>query len=76
MAYEVANKMRIQRTYENTRLVPMKSSFKDIYGTLTSEGVEADSLSGIIIGNNTTRFLKNCARATIYVWVLFIEKTT
>lgn len=49
MAYEVANKMRIQRTYENTRLVPMKSSFKDIYGTLTSEGVEADSLSGIII---------------------------
>ena len=50
MAHELAMKMRIERTYENTKLVPIKSKFKDLYEAMLSEGVEDNSLSGIIIG--------------------------
>lgn len=49
MAHDLAMKMRIERTYENTKLVPIKSKFKDLYEAMLSEGVEEESLSGIII---------------------------
>ena len=52
MAHDLAMKMRIERTYENTKLVPIKSKFKDLYEAMLSEGVEEESLSGIIIGKN------------------------
>ena len=60
MAHELAMKMRIERTYENTKLVPIKSKFKDLYEAMLSEGVEDNSLSGIIIGKFILIFYVSC----------------
>ena len=70
MAHELAMKMRIERTYENTKLVPIKSKFKDLYEAMLSEGVEDNSLSGIIIGKNLL-YIFFC-QLFVYSFVYFI----
>lgn len=48
-AYDLAKQMRMTRSYEGTKLVPFRANFRELFNKLIEEGLEKDSLSGIII---------------------------